>query len=914
VIAEVDADEPIDVCPTEFQEPVIESRKATKPGEKPHSVQDVFDYFGVGDEKPAKTIQPGRSQNSATIQNRRERQPRDSGGLGKKLGLAALLLVPLLGIGGMLFAYVGSADDGADDGLVASEPPTRVDLVPAASRLNSKPASVAPADASRGSEWQPAPAANNSEEPKALAAATIQKEPPKRPASVEDTPPTPRDGARAVVSQPPTDKPDQSDEADASGKPAAVVGHAPEAASVIVQAKPVDVLRYKWKPGDKHVYSVKVTAGEGRAIRTLSGTCTYSVLGQDRVNGEESKSSGTGFVVAANGYIATCAHVVEDAKRVDVTLGKKVYEATVVAENRKRDIALLKINATGLHVLPHANSDEVRLAEPVRAFGFPLSSMLGTGLKVASGEVAGTVDHKKHGRQIQTDAPINPGNSGGPMINDRGQVIGVASSKLINSVASSVGFAVPINALKEMLAKQGIPIPGVGENKKLDGPTLAEQVTPGVAFIKVRSSSVGKVFALNYQGRFAQSALLGFSRDSGRMQVNVHGQVTSFTGKGSLPYVLGSVAELVMEELAEFGDPEWGGESVGSLSVVKRERSGFPRIPGFGGFRRGFPGRFGNRAEPKEEVVKTIPAIQRVGYRLGKETDGRVTIHKTYEFITTDDEVNPYFLTKGKSEIVFDRNAGQLVSVDYTANVVTNDEDGRTETPISVKVNQRDAAEVARERAEAIARAEELRKQKELERTVPDPERVDAELDALATLGRRPAWTVLQKLAPLAVVPEKREAVLNAARPYLKDSNDLTASSAAKILAKWATEDDVDELRTIMAIRHHMYRDAKKEAIRKLLKFKDVRSFAAIIKLTNDGLMRRELKPLLIDYGPKIEQSILNEFDGINDMFARMTLVEVLAEIGTEDSLPLLEGLVNQPHVKTKANRAIQAIRRRIPR
>ena len=906
VVAAADDDEPIDVQPTEFKEPVIESRKATtKPGEKPQSVQDVFDYFGVGDEKPTKKTQPARSKNSATIHNRREREPRDSGGLGKKLGLAALLLLPLLAIGGMLYAYVGSGDDAADEGLVANESAANVNPVPATPTPDVKPSPVPQADASERAQTKPTPAPAKPDDSKTLAAAPKNEEHSKATAPTEQTPAAQGSDTPVVVSQSPTGKPD---------KPAAVVPpvQAPKTPPAIVQKKPVDVLRYKWKPGDKHVYSVAVAAGEGRTRRTLSGTCTYSVLGQGQTNGEESKSSGTGFVVAANGYIATCAHVVEDAKQIDVTLDEKVYRATVVAENRKRDIALLKIDATGLHVLPQANSDEVRLAEPVRAFGFPLSTMLGTGLKVASGEVAGTVDDKKHGRQIQTDAPINPGNSGGPMINDRGQVIGVASSKLINSVASSVGFAVPINTLKEMLAEQGIPVPGAGENKKLDGPTLAEQVTPGVAFIKVRSSSVGKVFALNYLGNFSQSSLLGSSRDSGRMQVDVHGQVTNFTGKGSLPYVLGSVAELVMEELDEFGDPEWGGESEGSLSIVKRERSGFPR-PGFGGFRRGFPSRFG-RAEPKEKVVRTIPAIQRVSYRLGKETDGRVTIHKTYEFITTDDDANPYFSTKGKSEIVFDKNAGQLVSVDYTANVVTNDEDGRTETPISVKVNQRDAAEVARERAEAIARGQELRKQKELERTVPNPERVDAELDALATLGRRPAWTVLQKLAPLAVVPEKRDAVLNVARQYLNDSSDFTASAAAKILAKWATKDDVDELRTIMAERHHMYRDAEKEAIRKLLEFKDVRSFAAIIKLTSDGSLRRDLKSMLINYGPKMEQSILNEFDGISDTFARMTLVEVLAEIGTEDSLPLLEGLTDQPHVRTPAKRAIQAIGRRTPK
>ena len=134
--------------------------------------------------------------------------------------------------------------------------------------------------------------------------------------------------------------------------------------------------------------------------------------------------------MTADGHIGTCAHVIEGARQIEVSIGEKLYTGKVVSKDARRDIAILKIDALQLPVSRFADSDKVQLAEQVRAFGFPLSSVLGTGIKVATGAVAGIVLDPDQGRQIQTDAPINSGNSGGPIVNNSGQVIGIASSKL----------------------------------------------------------------------------------------------------------------------------------------------------------------------------------------------------------------------------------------------------------------------------------------------------------------------------------------------------------------------------------------------------------------------------------------------------------------------------------------------------
>ena len=211
-----------------------------------------------------------------------------------------------------------------------------------------------------------------------------------------------------------------------------------------------EALKYKWVEGGEHVYSLHIMSGVDEAKKTIDGQCTYKVKDNGFEYDGEVEASGTGFVIAANGYIATCAHVVAGARVIDVTIGGKTHRATVVVQNEQLDLAILKIRASNLPVLPFGNSDRVQLAEKVRAFGFPLSDILGTGIKSASGEVSGIFTHSKYGQQIQTDAPINPGNSGGPIVNDAGQVIGIASSGIAAHFASSIGFAVPINQLEEV--------------------------------------------------------------------------------------------------------------------------------------------------------------------------------------------------------------------------------------------------------------------------------------------------------------------------------------------------------------------------------------------------------------------------------------------------------------------------------
>jgi S1-C subfamily serine protease len=193
-------------------------------------------------------------------------------------------------------------------------------------------------------------------------------------------------------------------------------------------------------------------------------------------------STGTAFVVGKDGHLLTCLHVVKGATRVRVTLGEKGYDAAVLCTDEKHDLAVIRVQAADLPTLPLADSSSVELGQEIRAFGFPLGHMLGQDLKVTRGTVSGISE--RGGRKIlQVDAAVNPGNSGGPLVNEKGEVVGVVNAKIMDVKVSNVGFSVPINYAKELLLGRGVSFLREGAGGKLDGPALVKRVAPSVAFV-----------------------------------------------------------------------------------------------------------------------------------------------------------------------------------------------------------------------------------------------------------------------------------------------------------------------------------------------------------------------------------------------------------------------------------------------
>jgi len=165
--------------------------------------------------------------------------------------------------------------------------------------------------------------------------------------------------------------------------------------------------------------------------------------------GFEQRGVGSGFVMSREGYILTNNHVVEDADQIKVKLANgKEYEGKIVGRDPKTDLALVKIEgASDLHPLKLGNSEDLKVGSWVVAVGSPfgLEQTVTAGIVSAKGRVIGSGPYDNF---IQTDASINPGNSGGPLINMKGEVVGINTA--IIASGQGIGFAIPINMAKEI--------------------------------------------------------------------------------------------------------------------------------------------------------------------------------------------------------------------------------------------------------------------------------------------------------------------------------------------------------------------------------------------------------------------------------------------------------------------------------
>ena len=212
-----------------------------------------------------------------------------------------------------------------------------------------------------------------------------------------------------------------------------------------VQVKKVDG-KTKMQPAE--VYASTVNS----AVSINCSSQSTNIFGQTT----QSASSGSGFVITEDGYIVTNYHVVNGASSVKVTLyNGDTYDATVVGGDSDYDVAVLKINASGLTPVTLGDSADVNVGDTVLAIGNPLGELtfsMSQGI-VSSCDRAINVDGTPF-NMIQVDASINPGNSGGPLMNLYGEVVGIVSAKYSTYSSTTVeglGFAIPINDVKSVI-------------------------------------------------------------------------------------------------------------------------------------------------------------------------------------------------------------------------------------------------------------------------------------------------------------------------------------------------------------------------------------------------------------------------------------------------------------------------------
>ena len=214
---------------------------------------------------------------------------------------------------------------------------------------------------------------------------------------------------------------------------------------VTVQVKKVDG-QTKMDPAT--VYASVVNS----AVSINCSATSTNIFGQQT----QTASSGSGFIITEDGYVVTNYHVVRGASSVQVTLyNGDTYDATVIGGDRDYDVAVLKINASGLQPVTLGESADVNVGDTVLAIGNPpgeLTFSMSQGI-VSSCDRAINVDGTPF-NMIQVDCSINPGNSGGPLVNLYGEVVGIVSAKYSSYSSTTVeglGFAIPISDVRSII-------------------------------------------------------------------------------------------------------------------------------------------------------------------------------------------------------------------------------------------------------------------------------------------------------------------------------------------------------------------------------------------------------------------------------------------------------------------------------
>jgi serine protease Do len=247
---------------------------------------------------------------------------------------------------------------------------------------------------------------------------------------------------------------------------------------------------------DENSATITAVARVMPAVVLIESTSNGGVLGG--ANG-----IGSGFIFDADGWILTNKHVVEGADQINVQLNdSRVFSGRVYGIDTLTDLAIVKIDATGLPVAPLGSSDELELGQMAIAIGNPLGNfentvttgvVSGLGRQIQAGDSSGSSSEQLN-NLIQTDAAINPGNSGGPLINSAGQVIGINTA--VNQDAQGIGFAIPISVARPilLLALDGKPIarPWIGVYYTLVTAQVAEDRSLSVDHgVLINASSSG---------------------------------------------------------------------------------------------------------------------------------------------------------------------------------------------------------------------------------------------------------------------------------------------------------------------------------------------------------------------------------------------------------------------------------------
>jgi S1-C subfamily serine protease len=687
-------------------------------------------------------------------------------------------------------------------------------------------------------------------------------------------------------------------------------------------------LAYRWNSGEEYGYFFTIKADVAGVTDEATGMAVFTANNEPAprefaAHEKSGQGSGTGFVVTSDGYLVTCAHVVEGSTKIEVQLQGRSYPGQVTAFDKKHDLAVVRIAATNLPVLPLANSDAVELAQEVRAVGFPLSDVLGESVKITRGSIAGVIDSA--GRKLfQVDASINPGNSGGPIVNEMGQVVGVASAKLAGEDIDGVGLVVPSNELQSLLRTKNVGFQTAQPASRLEGPELARRVTPGVALIKVTVGPGGfgsvRRSILKFTGHVtAHRKVTAGGRpqlstppmpevETGKVLVSELGEVVESTGNVQLPYLLGGLGAFPIEPLAPAGEKTWATRRLTVMTQVIGDTANDRMSMRFR--------RRGLRPAPRQQAVAIVPALEAASYELVSTSGDRVTIKKRYVFTTLQKEgTPPVAQLTGEGTITFNQRSGFPETMEYKASLVRSTGNISVTIPLTMSWRRVEQKVLDDGRARAAAAREAAKNApKSAARSgvppgaKPTPAQVDSLVAQLAAAkdagGRSAALNELDRMQP---IDERRAAVTKTAEPLMRDTTNFVRDAAIRVMGTWGTKDNVPAL---LAMLDQLDTSIRRVTIASLAKIPDRRSAEKLAGLIPESSDRVHALQALKKMGSLAEPAVIKLLKH-GDKHVRKYACDLLAELGGAKSIAALKALLRSDrdsYSRMSAERALKKL------
>lgn len=537
---------------------------------------------------------------------------------------------------------------------------------------------------------------------------------------------------------------------------------------------------------------------------------------------------------------------------------------------------------------------------------------LGATVKITRGSIAGIVQHEAT-NVFQIDASINPGNSGGPLINDRGEVVGMNAAGLFGQSIAAVGFATPSDYLRRLLDKMGVANNAPPGMQVLEGPQLAQQVTPAVGYVHV---SIGRgetakqllncAAILQLPGKATQMLT------TSNVLVTASGDVVDEDESESLGPLADTFGSLIFERLPQSGEKSWEISRVGAVVSGGSADSTAP----------GWNPSAGSTASAATSAVSLVPLRERTQYTLAAVRDEAIEVQKRFEILPLDDTGTNVLSVRGSGSWTFDTKmgvprklefnsvatkAGKTLSVRIRYELQGTQSEGQWESHLNDLAAQQLLVRpqpVASYAPVPIRRANESPNEK-LERIVATLKTDGIDHSQLAT--------VLWELGRMTEVPQRREDVALAVDRHLAATDGTVRQAAVSALKGWATSANNKSLAAVVESGDSIARRDAMAILGGLGGSPEAANALMKVVLAEKYTTRDEAGNALRRMGTYAEDAALPVLSHPTPE-ARLLACQILAEVGTAKSVTALRKYMSQEYNRTLDQAAQYAIQKILAR